>query len=178
MGQHTRPAQRRWEDRGVCRVLTSICPTQVVGVKDSVMGEEICACIRVRAGQSCTVEDIKAFCKGKVSLELLRAQLLRSLPDLHTQQQLGICKWFCKWSAAVSEQPVIQAPHSGRYSSARAAYAVPGGCVAAGFLFPDLPFQDPPVRRVCQSVPAHRLGQGKSWAAAGRKPRPPAVSAG
>uniref|UniRef100_A0A8B9SL61 Medium-chain acyl-CoA ligase ACSF2, mitochondrial n=1 Tax=Anas platyrhynchos TaxID=8839 RepID=A0A8B9SL61_ANAPL len=40
---------------------------QVVGVKDSVMGEEICACIRVRAGQSCTVEDIKAFCKGKIS---------------------------------------------------------------------------------------------------------------
>ncbi|NXJ70316.1 ACSF2 synthetase, partial [Rostratula benghalensis] len=40
---------------------------QVVGVKDSRMGEEICACIRVRAGQSCTEEEIKAFCKGKIS---------------------------------------------------------------------------------------------------------------
>ncbi|XP_061867014.1 medium-chain acyl-CoA ligase ACSF2, mitochondrial isoform X2 [Colius striatus] len=40
---------------------------QVVGVKDSRMGEEICACIRVRPGQDCTEEEIKAFCKGKIS---------------------------------------------------------------------------------------------------------------
>ncbi|NXP55100.1 ACSF2 synthetase, partial [Heliornis fulica] len=40
---------------------------QVVGVKDPRMGEEICACIRVRAGQDCTQEEIKAFCKGKIS---------------------------------------------------------------------------------------------------------------
>ncbi|XP_025054944.1 acyl-CoA synthetase family member 2, mitochondrial [Alligator sinensis] len=40
---------------------------QVVGVKDKRMGEEICACIRVKAGQDCTVEEIKAFCKGKIS---------------------------------------------------------------------------------------------------------------
>ncbi|XP_010001055.1 PREDICTED: acyl-CoA synthetase family member 2, mitochondrial [Chaetura pelagica] len=40
---------------------------QVVGVKDTRMGEEICACIRVRAGQDCTEEEIKAFCKGKIS---------------------------------------------------------------------------------------------------------------
>ncbi|XP_074777883.1 medium-chain acyl-CoA ligase ACSF2, mitochondrial [Athene noctua] len=40
---------------------------QVVGVKDSRMGEEICACIRVRAEQGCTEEEIKAFCKGKIS---------------------------------------------------------------------------------------------------------------
>lgn len=45
---------------------TSFCPHQVVGVKDSLMGEEICACIRLRAGQSCAADDIKAFCKGKV----------------------------------------------------------------------------------------------------------------
>lgn len=30
------------------------------------MGEQICACIRLRAGQDCTEEEIKAFCKGKV----------------------------------------------------------------------------------------------------------------
>ncbi|KAM8797026.1 medium-chain acyl-CoA ligase ACSF2, mitochondrial [Eudromia elegans] len=40
---------------------------QVVGVKDLRMGEEICACIRVRAGQNCTEEEIRAFCKGKIS---------------------------------------------------------------------------------------------------------------
>lgn len=36
------------------------------------------------------------------------------------------------------------------------------------FLFPDLPFQDPAVHRVCDSVPAHRLRQGKrGWSRAG-----------
>ncbi|NXN95043.1 ACSF2 synthetase, partial [Rhinopomastus cyanomelas] len=40
---------------------------QVVGVKDPRMGEELCACIRLRAGQDCTGEEIKAFCKGKIS---------------------------------------------------------------------------------------------------------------
>ncbi|XP_016158311.1 PREDICTED: acyl-CoA synthetase family member 2, mitochondrial [Ficedula albicollis] len=40
---------------------------QVVGVKDLRMGEEICACIRLRAGQDCTQEEIKAFCKGKIA---------------------------------------------------------------------------------------------------------------
>nr|XP_025041461.1 acyl-CoA synthetase family member 2, mitochondrial [Pelodiscus sinensis] len=40
---------------------------QVVGVKDERMGEEICACIRVKSGQECTAEEIKAFCKGKIS---------------------------------------------------------------------------------------------------------------
>ncbi|XP_064532004.1 medium-chain acyl-CoA ligase ACSF2, mitochondrial isoform X3 [Pseudopipra pipra] len=40
---------------------------QVVGVKDSRMGEEVCACIRLRAGQNCTEEEMKAFCKGKIS---------------------------------------------------------------------------------------------------------------
>lgn len=98
MGQHTHPAGTASprEDRDVSRVLTSFCPTQVVGVKDSVMGEEVCACIRLRAGQNCTVEDIKAFCKGKVGLALLCAQLFCSLPEHHTRQQLGICKCFCK----------------------------------------------------------------------------------
>lgn len=44
----------------------------------------------------------------------------------------------------------------------------PAGCVAVGSLFPDLPFQDPAVRCVCGSVPAHRLRQGKrGWGRAG-----------
>ncbi|KAM6473392.1 medium-chain acyl-CoA ligase ACSF2, mitochondrial isoform 2-T6 [Liasis olivaceus] len=40
---------------------------QVVGVKDERMGEEICASIRVKAGEECTAEEIKAFCKGKIA---------------------------------------------------------------------------------------------------------------
>lgn len=41
------------------------CP-KVVGVKDDRMGEEICACIRLKKGEKTTAEEIKAFCKGKV----------------------------------------------------------------------------------------------------------------
>uniref|UniRef100_A0A6I8NNZ7 Medium-chain acyl-CoA ligase ACSF2, mitochondrial n=1 Tax=Ornithorhynchus anatinus TaxID=9258 RepID=A0A6I8NNZ7_ORNAN len=40
---------------------------QVVGVKDQRMGEEICACLRLKEGQRSTAEEIKAFCKGKIS---------------------------------------------------------------------------------------------------------------
>lgn len=56
------------------------------------MGEEVCACIRLRAGQSCAADDIKAFCKGKVRLPLLCAQLPSALPGHRDQQQLGGCK--------------------------------------------------------------------------------------
>ncbi|XP_062976306.1 medium-chain acyl-CoA ligase ACSF2, mitochondrial [Elgaria multicarinata webbii] len=40
---------------------------QVVGVKDERLGEEICASIRVKAGEECTAEELKAFCKGKIA---------------------------------------------------------------------------------------------------------------
>ncbi|XP_029783838.1 acyl-CoA synthetase family member 2, mitochondrial [Suricata suricatta] len=40
---------------------------QVVGVKDDRMGEEICACIRLKKGEETTAEEIKAFCKGKIA---------------------------------------------------------------------------------------------------------------
>ncbi|XP_068192295.1 medium-chain acyl-CoA ligase ACSF2, mitochondrial-like isoform X1 [Antennarius striatus] len=40
---------------------------QVVGVKDSRMGEQVCACIRVKAGEACSAEEIRSFCKGKIS---------------------------------------------------------------------------------------------------------------
>uniref|UniRef100_A0A672KQZ6 Medium-chain acyl-CoA ligase ACSF2, mitochondrial n=1 Tax=Sinocyclocheilus grahami TaxID=75366 RepID=A0A672KQZ6_SINGR len=40
---------------------------QVVGVKDERMGEEVCACIRIKTGQECTAEEIKAYCKGKIA---------------------------------------------------------------------------------------------------------------
>uniref|UniRef100_A0AAR2KEM5 Medium-chain acyl-CoA ligase ACSF2, mitochondrial n=1 Tax=Pygocentrus nattereri TaxID=42514 RepID=A0AAR2KEM5_PYGNA len=40
---------------------------QVVGVKDERMGEEICACIKLKAGQECTVEEIQAYCRGQIA---------------------------------------------------------------------------------------------------------------
>ncbi|CAM9692626.1 unnamed protein product [Bubo scandiacus] len=54
------------DEHGYCKIVGRE-EVQVVGVKDSRMGEEICACIRVRAEQDCTEEEIKAFCKGKIS---------------------------------------------------------------------------------------------------------------
>lgn len=35
-------------------------------MKDKRLGEEICACIRLKKGEKTTAEEIKAFCKGKV----------------------------------------------------------------------------------------------------------------
>nr|XP_055032070.1 medium-chain acyl-CoA ligase ACSF2, mitochondrial [Misgurnus anguillicaudatus] len=40
---------------------------QVVGVKDERMGEEVCACIKLKADQQCTAEEIRDFCKGKIA---------------------------------------------------------------------------------------------------------------
>uniref|UniRef100_UPI0037E9C39A medium-chain acyl-CoA ligase ACSF2, mitochondrial-like n=1 Tax=Semicossyphus pulcher TaxID=241346 RepID=UPI0037E9C39A len=40
---------------------------QVVGVKDERLGEQVCACIRLREGQTSSIEDIRAFCKGQIS---------------------------------------------------------------------------------------------------------------
>ncbi|XP_028935792.1 medium-chain acyl-CoA ligase ACSF2, mitochondrial isoform X3 [Ornithorhynchus anatinus] len=48
---------------------------QVVGVKDQRMGEEICACLRLKEGQRSTAEEIKAFCKGKIQKFKLREQM-------------------------------------------------------------------------------------------------------
>uniref|UniRef100_A0A8C4HWB5 Medium-chain acyl-CoA ligase ACSF2, mitochondrial n=1 Tax=Dicentrarchus labrax TaxID=13489 RepID=A0A8C4HWB5_DICLA len=39
---------------------------QVVGVKDERLGEQVCACIRLKEGQTSSTEEIRAFCKGQV----------------------------------------------------------------------------------------------------------------
>lgn len=148
-------------------VASPICPNQVVGVKDSRMGEEICVCIRVRAGQDCAEEEIKAFCKGKVSLPVLS-----SLPDQHTQQLLGT--YICKGQGfRATEDPALAVP--AWVVPAGLTMLFPTGCVAVSFLFPDLPFQNPTVCCVCGSVPTHCLGQGKSESGkgAGQEPWPP-----
>jgi fatty-acyl-CoA synthase len=40
---------------------------QVIGVPDPKYGEEICAWIKLRPGQSATAEEIRAFCKGQIA---------------------------------------------------------------------------------------------------------------
>ncbi|XP_041634222.1 medium-chain acyl-CoA ligase ACSF2, mitochondrial-like [Cheilinus undulatus] len=40
---------------------------QVVGVKDERLGEQVCACIRLKEGQTSTTEEIRAFCKGQIA---------------------------------------------------------------------------------------------------------------
>ncbi|XP_051797290.1 medium-chain acyl-CoA ligase ACSF2, mitochondrial-like [Acanthochromis polyacanthus] len=40
---------------------------QVVGVKDERLGEQVCACIRLKVGQTSSAEEIRAFCKGQIS---------------------------------------------------------------------------------------------------------------
>lgn len=39
---------------------------QVVGVKDERLGEQVCACIKLKEGHTSSAEEIRAFCKGQV----------------------------------------------------------------------------------------------------------------
>ena len=40
---------------------------QVIGVPDDRIGEEICAWVRLRAGETADEEEIKAFCRGQIA---------------------------------------------------------------------------------------------------------------
>uniref|UniRef100_A0A3B4ULS1 Medium-chain acyl-CoA ligase ACSF2, mitochondrial n=1 Tax=Seriola dumerili TaxID=41447 RepID=A0A3B4ULS1_SERDU len=40
---------------------------EVVGVKDERLGEQVCACIRLKEGHISSTEEIRAFCKGQIS---------------------------------------------------------------------------------------------------------------
>jgi fatty-acyl-CoA synthase len=40
---------------------------QVIGVPDAKYGEELCAWVRVRAGQQVTEDDLRAYCTGKIA---------------------------------------------------------------------------------------------------------------
>lgn len=44
--------------------------SQVVGVKDERLGEQVCACIRLKKGQTSSAEEIRAYCKGQVSVHV------------------------------------------------------------------------------------------------------------
>jgi len=43
----------------------------VIGLPDKRMGEELCACVRLKIGQEMTEEELKLFCKDKVWMFLL-----------------------------------------------------------------------------------------------------------
>jgi len=40
---------------------------QVIGVPDKKYGEEVCACIVLRAGQEATADEIRDFCRGEIA---------------------------------------------------------------------------------------------------------------
>uniref|UniRef100_A0A8C7VD30 Medium-chain acyl-CoA ligase ACSF2, mitochondrial n=1 Tax=Oncorhynchus mykiss TaxID=8022 RepID=A0A8C7VD30_ONCMY len=40
---------------------------QVIGVRDERLGEQVCACIRLKEGLDCSREEIRNFCKGQIS---------------------------------------------------------------------------------------------------------------
>ena len=44
-----------------------ILDVQVIGVPDPKYGEEICAWVRLREGQSADEEEIRAFCRGQIA---------------------------------------------------------------------------------------------------------------
>ncbi|KAM9843490.1 medium-chain acyl-CoA ligase ACSF2, mitochondrial-like isoform 2-T2 [Aulostomus maculatus] len=44
-----------------------VLEVQVVGVKDERLGEQVCACIRLKEGQTSSAEEIQEFCKGQIS---------------------------------------------------------------------------------------------------------------
>jgi fatty-acyl-CoA synthase len=40
---------------------------QVIGVPDPKYGEEVCAWIKLRPGETANAEEIRTFCKGKIA---------------------------------------------------------------------------------------------------------------
>jgi acyl-CoA synthetase (AMP-forming)/AMP-acid ligase II len=46
---------------------SDILETYVIGLPHERLGEEVCACIRVKPGSNVTSENIVNFCKGKLS---------------------------------------------------------------------------------------------------------------
>ncbi|KDR17707.1 Acyl-CoA synthetase family member 2, mitochondrial [Zootermopsis nevadensis] len=46
---------------------SEILEAQVIGVPDTRLGEEVCACIRLVDGSRLTVDQVKQYCKGKIA---------------------------------------------------------------------------------------------------------------
>ena len=46
---------------------SAVSDVQVVGVPDKKYGEELCAWVVLKSGQSATAEDIRSFCKNNIA---------------------------------------------------------------------------------------------------------------
>jgi acyl-CoA synthetase (AMP-forming)/AMP-acid ligase II len=56
----------------------------VIGIPDKLLGEELCAFVKLRGGAAVTAEELQAFCKGKIAAYKQAKQLIivDHLPDL------------------------------------------------------------------------------------------------
>ena len=43
-----------------------IIDVHIVGIPDKRMGEELCACIKLKPNQNMTIQELKSFCKEQV----------------------------------------------------------------------------------------------------------------
>lgn len=73
--------------------------TQVIGVKDERMGEEVCACIKLKADQECTAEEIREYCKGKVRTICVRSVLSVSRHRYTTGSHVPL-NYYCFFSSS------------------------------------------------------------------------------
>nr|XP_032800194.1 medium-chain acyl-CoA ligase ACSF2, mitochondrial-like [Petromyzon marinus] len=62
-GENIYPA----EVESILHQMEGIAEAQVVGVSDARMGEELCACVRLKLGSELTPDDVRAFCQDKVA---------------------------------------------------------------------------------------------------------------
>lgn len=73
---------------------------QVVGVKDPRMGEEICACIRLKSGETITEEEIKASARGRSPTSRSRAMsCLWPITLLPSQERSRNSNSESRWSS-------------------------------------------------------------------------------
>lgn len=66
----------------------------MVGVRDFRLGEEVCACIKLLDGEECSVEEITAYCKGKVRHNsLFKTVLYFIFPSNTLISSLAVCSF-------------------------------------------------------------------------------------
>lgn len=61
------------------------------------MGEEICACIRLKSGETTTEEEIKAFCKGKVGPPPQPPSLAYLSLSISPGSDVGVVAWWTQF---------------------------------------------------------------------------------
>lgn len=74
-------------------LFSNIVIRQVIGVPDSRLGEEVCACIRLVDGSRLTVDQVKQYCKGKVFIITIPFLTL-SLAGIVINDQPLLCRFL------------------------------------------------------------------------------------